>query len=273
MTSRSCLPWQICFLLVLAVFPALPLPAQQYNLVARVSLARPVSITAGLPGNVYVQTAGGVILKYNTQGEELARVTPTAPEAATTLDAGQSLRLFAFYAASQQFQYFDRQLEPSAFYPLPATDFYSQAAPSSDQGIWLWNASQVRLEKYRPALQDVIVSTPARFYLSENHRISQVQEYQHHVYVGDQAHEILVFDLLGNYIQKLPVAKVARFDFIGDELYWLHDHTINLYHLYQGREQQMKLPDSVQPLRILLLEDRLFVLEKARMLIFRILHR
>ncbi len=258
---------------MLAVFPALPLSAQQYNLLARVPVDRPVHITADLLGHVYVQTADGAILKYNRDGAMLARAASPHTAAATTLHAGQSLRLFAFYVASQQFQYVDRQLQPSALYSLPTTDFYSQAAPSSDQGIWLWNASQVQLEKYRPALQDVIVSTPARMYLSEDHQISQVEEYQHHVYVGDQAHEILVFDLLGNYLQKLPLTGIAHFDFAGDELYWLHDNTINLYHLYQGRQQQMKLPAGVRPIRILLAEDRLWMLEKAQMLIFRILDR
>lgn len=52
----------------------------------------------------------------------------------------------------------------------------------------------------------------------------------------------MIFDLSGNYIQKLPVTNIEHFRFYQDELYWLKDENIYFYHLYNMRKRQMKLP-------------------------------
>ena len=106
----------LCFICILFFYRA---TAQSYNLVKKIPIPTPQNVTHDLLQNIYLQTTAGDIIQYNLSGEELHRFRAPAAQKATCLQAGQSLRLFAFYKASQSFQYFDRQLNLSPSYHLP----------------------------------------------------------------------------------------------------------------------------------------------------------
>lgn len=247
---------------------------QQFNLINKVPIESPVDVASGPPGYIYIQTLNGHLVKFSLNGEEMQRNQLSGVKKPASIQAGQSLRLFGFYQAAQQFQYFDRLLTPSPLYDLPDEDnsFYSHASPSSDNGIWLWDASRLALKKYNPALDEINLTNSVHFYLKKDHNISQLQEYQNRVYLNDSQHEIMIFDLSGNYIQKLPVTNIEHFSFYRNELYWLKDGILYFYHLYNMRRRQMKLPGPDTAQFVVLAENYLYLLTEAEMWIYRILH-
>ncbi len=262
----------LIFLCTVFIDP-LALVAQQYNLIRRLPISTPADITHNPIGQFFILSEDGNIIKYSLEGEELARYYATTTEQISDIEAGSSFRLFAFYRESQAYQYFDRMLTPSPLYPLPQQDlgYVSQATPSADNSLWLWDASHLHLKKYKPALDQFLTDTPAQYYLDTAHQISQLHEYQNQVYVGDKHHEVMIFDRLGNYIQKLPVGTLERFDFYKDELYWQEGQVVYLYHVYNRQKRQINLPGTMSPLYVLLLEDRLLVFYLHELLIYRIL--
>lgn len=260
--------------LLLLIFYAPSLLGQQYNLIERISIPSPVHVTADPMGHIYLQTIRGDIIKYKLDGEKLLTFNSSERKAATSIDASLSLRLFAFYKDAQSCQYFDRQLNPLAIHQLPEqnTSFFSLATPSSDNSIWLWDATQLSLKKYKPVLNTFTVEEPAQYYLHKTPDINQIREYQNKVYVNDKNHQVMVFDIFGNYIQKLPVTILDHFEFYRDELYWWEGNTIYFYHLYEMGNRKLELPDAEEPSHVLLVEDRIFIFNKEEMLIYRILN-
>ena len=100
--------------------------------------------------------------------------------------------------------------------------------------------------------------------------ITQLQEYQNRLYLNDQLHEIMIFDLSGNYIQKIPVEHIDRFDFYHDELFWIENNHLTFYNVYDMHRRQLELPPGAQPLFVQVIEDKLIVFHKKEMIIYRL---
>lgn len=268
--------YKLCVIVLIMMLSASALPAQQYSLLRRVPIDAPQHTTIDPFGQIYLHTTGGRITKYDLNGELLYDYQDVNTRFITELDAGPSLRLFAFYKDRQSYQYFDKTLTPSPVLHLQNTqaDFFSLAAASADNSIWLWNATQLQLKKYKPALGDFTTKIPARYYLNKGADINQISEYQNRLYVNDAKNEILVFDILGNFIQKLPLTSVRHFRFAGDELYWRNGSSIYLYHLYNMQSRKINLPDipdGENICSVFLKEDRVIIILQKEMLIYRLL--
>lgn len=263
-------------IVLIIIFSVNNLSAQQYNLLRHIPIDIPQHATIDLLGQIYLQTTGGRITKYDLNGELLYDYQDADTRFVTILDAGSSLRLLAFYKDRQSYQYFDRTLTPSPILHLQnaQSGFFSLATASADNSIWLWDATQLQLKKYKPALGDFTAEISTRYYLDDSADVNQISEYQNKLYVNDNKNEILVFDILGNYIQKLPLTNVAHFNFVGDELYWRKGSSMYLYHLYNMQSRKINLPDmpaAEKIFAVFLKEDRMIVIAQKEMFIYRLL--
>ena len=266
-----------CLLLV-ALCTVTDLFGQQYNLLKHISIDMPQHAIIDPLGQVYLQTIGGRIVKYDENGEILYEYQDANTRFVHTLDASTSLRLLVFYKERQSYQYFDRTLTPSPMLSLTNTSsaFFSLAAASADNSLWLWDATQLRLKKYKPVLNDFTTDISAKYYLAKDADINQMSEYQNKLYVNDHKNEILVFDLLGNYIQKLPLAAIEHVDFSGDELYWRNGRSVHTYNLYNMQSSTLVLPDDLNAnsiFAVFLKKDRMIIITQKEMLIYRLLSR
>ncbi len=250
--------------------------AQQYNLLKRVSIAMPQLATIDPLGQVYLQTTGGRIVKYGENSEVLYEYQDADTRFIHTLDTRTSLQLLAFYKERQSYQYFDRTLTSSPVLNLPSASsgFFSLAAASTDNSLWLWDAMQLRLKKYKPVLNSFTTDISVRYYLAKDAAINQISEHQNKLYINDRKNEILVFDLLGNYIQKLPLAAMEHFDFVGDELYWRSSSSIHTYNLYNMQSDTLALPDDLTTdsiFAVFLKENRMIVITQKEMRVYQLL--
>jgi len=222
------------FLLMCIICLPETLVAQRWNRVDSLRLNDEIlAVSMDLTGNLYVADAGGKITKYD---ESLAKVASSSKARFNTIssvDANQILKVFVFYQTTQQYQFLDRfltPLQPALNIESDSFAQYSAATLSADQMIWLVNEDRLRLQKYNPILQEVIIDTDLSYFLTGDEQVKTLQEHNNRLYLHHQQ-EILMFDSMGNFISKLPLEFDQPFSLYRERLYYIEEGRLLRYHL------------------------------------------
>lgn len=190
----------------------------------------------------------------------------------STLDAGQMLRIFAFYGHSQQFQFFNRYLLPISQPAIiqSGTGQFEAAAFSSDQMIWLLDGSNSRLLKYHPILEEFILEADLHYYLKSGGKLRQIREYGNRIYV-QQDDQIIVLDYQGNYLQKLPVSTPGDFSFFGNRMFFLQDNKIFIHDLNSMEIHESGISPTAQVRFICVGQEVVFLFSDDKLFRYRYL--
>ena len=222
------------FLLMCIICLPETLVAQRWNRVDSLRFNDEIlAVSMDLTGNLYVADAGGKITKYD---ESLAKVASSSKARFNTIssvDAIQILKVFVFYQTTQQYQFLDRfltPLQPALNIESDSFAQYSAATLSADQMIWLVNEDRLRLQKYNPILQEVIIDTDLSYFLTGDEQVKTLQEHNNRLYLHHQQ-EILMFDSMGNFISKLPLEFDQPFSLYRERLYYIEEGRLLRYHL------------------------------------------
>lgn len=229
----------ICFFLLL---PALQVSAQQWNLIDSLSLSEPQVLTCDPSGNIYVFT-GQNALHHINRSEIIRSQASSQLSGLTHLEAFHMLKLFAFYRDQQTFQFFDRFLTPGSRQSIkdPEQGTYSAATLSSDQMIWLVDEANLRLKKYHPILEEMMIDADLKYYLEGGFDISYAKEYGNRLYLKNGDNEIILFDTMGNFIGKVNLPLGSTFFFNREYLYSQRDDELFVYELGSMQSRRITL--------------------------------
>lgn len=189
--------------------------------------------------NLYISNPTGQIYKFDKTGKLLLSYSPSQPQQVSFLEAFNTIRIFSFYKDLQEFNYFDRFLtfENSINFDQAIIGFARAACTSSDNSIWVFDDTDLNLKKYDPIAIKVLQSSNCTPLLDDSsHQINSIKEYQNKVYLMDQGKGLLIFDNMGNYINKLSIDGLQSFSFFKNTLFALSKSKIIALDLYDKLE-------------------------------------
>ncbi len=231
---------------------------QSWTLTDSLQIGKAQALTYDPSGKLYVATQNRQLYQLK-RGKTEQSYASAQLSGIGHLEAFHLLRLFAFYRESQTFQFFDRFLTPGSQQLVndPDQAFYSAATLSSDQMLWLVDEVNLKLKKYHPILENILITADLRYYLDESYKINYVREYGNRVFVNNSMQEILLFDIMGNFLGKLPLRTEEAFYFNKDSLYFLSGRELISYHLKTMQQDRIILPRSAD--HVLWIDDEVYI--------------
>ncbi len=247
--------------------------AQKLQLIDSVAIDTLTAVSMDKTGNVFLCNEKGEISKYSSFGKLLDTFIPQQPAVVGSIEAWQMLRVFVFYGQSQQYLYLDRFLnatEPQLLSEF-TNGFVSHATPGEDNSIWLINETALSLEKYDLRTARQVVNTDLLLFVEEDYQFTDIKTYQNKVYINLKKQGILVFDLFGNFIQKLPLENVSHLNFYNDTLYYPDGTFLHKYNLYSFQEHLLTIPEKIKPLFCLANATQIALLTEQMMYLCRVI--
>ena len=204
--------WCIAFFLCVS---SLPLFAQDSLYMEGITAA-----SQDANGLLYIGLNNGEIVRLTEELEIDLRYAPERVSPVTLVDASNRFRIFVHYENLQEFVLLDRFLTESARYSLKdQTSFASIAAPSQNNSVWVLDTQNFTIQKVNPLLNQVEFTVPLEQLLPPgNYRGSYICEYQNLLFISDPNRGVILFDNLGNLLNRIEQEGIYNFSFYEDTL-------------------------------------------------------
>ncbi len=263
MVTRKLILLLCCFVLTIS--------AQTIEIVKTVQLRLVDKVSYDRYFNLYISDLEGTITKYNQEGDSLLAYSPSKTGSITSLEAWNTIRVFAFYKDFQQFGLFDRFLGPLPKIDLPEEQigFGRIATVSANNQIWFFDDSDFSLKKYDTEQLKVISKTNCDLILNaQDYDLVMMKEYQNQLFVLDRINGILVFDNFGNFKKKITIPALEYFGFYKDELYYLDGSELILLKIYLDERRTISLPKNSYG-KAVMGEKYIYLFDKSNLEVFR----
>lgn len=206
-------------------------PAVDSLRIARVlPFEKPGAASVDPNGVLYVADALQNIVQLTPAGQRLQTYSAPVRGHVSSLDAGFTGKVLAFYDDRQALTIFDRFLSPMtvlqfADYPATAERLIRAATLAPDGTIWLYDERQLALVRLDPRDPGNATVVPLDLVLtSPRSDIRALHAYQNKLYLLDRTSGIYVFDIFGAFSRKIALPElgtVTDVQFRGDELLFL----------------------------------------------------
>ncbi|KAA5549509.1 hypothetical protein [Adhaeribacter rhizoryzae] len=232
-------------LLIAAVLFASKATAQSLTYIRSVPVSKPEAISLDRLSNIYVTDAKNILYKFDPTGKAIQTFSPPATGHVANVEAWNMVKTLLFYDDRQQITLLDRFLTPITSARL--SDFTNgiirTATLAADDRIWLLNESDVTLSKVDIRYPDAVLKTELNQILTESAGdIRFMREYQNNLYMLDRNSGIYIFDNMGNYKKRLPLAGVNYIGFKDEELYYVKENQLIFLNLYNQQNRTINLP-------------------------------
>ena len=253
----------LTWLLTLVVIPAFSQQEQpRLTLVQSFPVSSGIAVSTDHTGTIYLLDQKRNIVQLDSLGRPLTVFSPPVRGRVATIDASNPMKILAFYQDRQQLLLLDRFLRPISSISLADFNFdgtIRAAALASEDGFWLFNETDLSLNKLDTRLRKVITETPLNLILDREHfDIRMIREYQNMVYLLDFNGGIYVFDNLGNYKKKLPFTGISYINFQNNELYFVKENKLHFLDIYTSKIRTENLP-AADYTAALLHKDQLYL--------------
>ncbi len=264
--------YKVLPLFLCLIYLGQPAIAQKLFPIDSFDISYPAFASTDKIGNIFISNLKGEILKYSSFGQLTDSYVPQKALAPTFFEAWQMLRVFVFNAKNQEYYYLDHYLNPSETYSLSKLNpgFVSFATPDEDNTLWLIDDTSISLKKYDLRSGNLLSETHLSFLLGENFQVYFMKAYQNKLFISEKNSGILVFDNLGNFIQKLPLEKVQIFNFLGDEIYYTKDQNLILMNLPTLETNKIPLPEIYPTWYSFFAENQVFILSSEKVYVYKI---
>lgn len=110
--------------------------------------------------------------------------------------------------------------------------------------------------KYNPIVENVVLKVNLHYFLPERADVQSLKEYGNRLYLH-QGNEILVFDFLGNLIDKLPIEINQPFQISNNQLYYASGKDVFFVNLLTMEQKKYSLRSTDDIKFVILMEERL----------------
>jgi hypothetical protein len=215
-----------------------------------------VYATVDRPGDIYVVTKEGQIQKFDKDGKLLVVYRHKGPP--TLFDPRDGARLFAYYRALQEYDYYNPSFEIVSSFRIDSAFAIEPwlIAPSGEKKLWVLDNADHSLKKINTvdALVEVEVIIDAAL-IEDATAFTAIREYQNFVFLLNPKKGILIFNSLGKHIKTIPVKGISSFNFLGEELYYQAGDIVKFIDLFNAETREMKL--SAKPRTVILTDERM----------------
>jgi hypothetical protein len=180
--------------------------------------------------------------------------------APTLFDPRDGARLFAYYRAHQQYEYYNPSFEVTASYTVdPAFAIRPWLiCPSGDHKLWVLDSADHSLKKLNAQHTEVEVEVVIDSTLiGDASAFTALREYQGFVFLLDPCKGIYIFNSLGKHIKTISESGIGAFNFLGEELYFLKQGQVRFLNLFTAEGRSLPVQ---KPARMVVLTDERMVL-------------
>jgi len=219
------------------------------------------------PGDFYVITVTGQIQRYDKDGRLM--LLYKAERAPTLFDPRDGARLFAYYRHDQHYEFLTPSFRATASYQIdPAFAIHPWLiCPSGEYKLWVLDKADQSLKKIDVKASAVEVEVVVDSALIENtEAFKTMREYQSFVFLLNPAKGIFIFNSLGRHIKTIGTPGIRTFNFLGEELYFLRNGTLEFFNLFTAESRQMKIDTGFTD--ALLTDERIILFAPERIDIF-----
>jgi hypothetical protein len=219
------------------------------------------------PGDFYAVTAGGQIQRFDKDGNlTLLFKADTTP---TLFDPRDGARLFAYYRGDQHYEFLNPSFQVTASYKIdPAFAIQPWLiCPSGEYKLWVLDRADQSLKKVDVKSSVVEVEVVIDSTVIENaEAFRSMREYQNFLFALNPGKGLFIFNSLGKHIRTIDRPGIEAFNFLGEELYYLREDTLEFFNLFTTDTRQMKLESEYTD--VLLTDERMILFAPDRIDIF-----
>lgn len=213
------------------------------------------------PGDLYLQFASGSIQKFDINGNHVDEFVPQ--QKITVFDPRDGARAFTYSQPSQwySFAYFGTLNKTPVNVEFAVEPIL--VCSSGDQDLWILDQADYSLKKINTARStvDVEVYLPETLHTNPL-TIRSFREYQGFLFLLDELSGIYIFSSMGKLLKHLEGDSISHFNFLGEELYYLHNNTLKFYDLFDTSTRQLQVDPSVRFL--ILTDERIYKIYQSR---------
>lgn len=234
-------------LLLLGVLLWLPTHGQEQQVLP---FTLPHAVQVNFDGQVYALKTPNELVALDTQAQVLREFTVAVPF--QDIQFRNRWKVFLFSQEQQTFYFLNRFLTVIDRFTLsPDLGWITLAAPSADQTLWLYDAAALELIRYDPQQQEVISRTALIRWISDAGSPTLLKEYQNQLFLYFPDYGVWIFDLVGNFREKIALPAAGNIQFIGESLcFWDTDaQSWGSWHLYRSELHYQKLENQPKNIR------------------------
>jgi hypothetical protein len=217
-----------------------------------------IHVAIDRPGDFYAITVTGQIQRFDKDGKLL--LLYKAEKAPTLFDPRDGARLFAYYRDDQHYEFLNPSFQVTASYRIdPAFAIQPWLiCPSGEYKLWILDKADQSLKKINVRASEVEVEVVVDSALIENATAFRtMREYQSFVFLLNPLKGIFIFNNLGKHIKTVDIPGIQSFNFLGEELYYLHGDKIEFLNLFTAETRRIQISKG---LRDALLTDERMIL-------------
>lgn len=222
--------------------------AQEWRLEKSLNFKQIQHLALDVDQNIFLSQSNGNIIKLDSTGNQIALFSPSRVGRIGSIEIWSRFKVVVFYESIQEVLVLDRFLTETSRISLMKFDvgFVSNVALNFQQNLWLVDESDFSLKLFDINTKDLLLVQPLFQFLDvDHHEIKCVREYQNNLYVHDKYAGVLVFDNLGNFIEKMNTRTQGAVGFDANEMYWVENGYLRFQNLYHGESRELMIDSKV----------------------------
>ena len=263
----SCITLSKLLILFVLLLPFL-VQAQSFSLIGSINAKNPSIITDYL-ANLYVISEFR-LSKYDKDGKFLQVYEDYTNGTITSIDVSDPMKIVVFYEDFLRVKVLDHTLSEIAAYDFNTAGYstVSALAYSRDDDFWIFDNTAFVLKKINENGKAIYQSEKFNMLFTEAVQPIQIIDYKDLVYLNDPNQGIYVFDRFATYKKRIPILGADRIQVMQDVIVYFKDEALKSYSLLDFFEETMQLPEGIESRHAQLQNDRLYVADSKKVLIY-----
>src|ERR1051325_1560424 len=232
--------------------------------------ARADLITTDNLGNFYL-VKNDVLEKYDEKGNLLKTYSNKTFGKIDQVDASNPMKVLLFYRNFSQVIFLDNTLSLSGE-PVSIDALGIHQAPlicsSFNNGMWIYNPQNFELVRVDQDLRQTQSTGNIAQVAGVSINPNSLFEYNNHIYLGDPASGLLVFDVYGTYSKTIPLKDIPAFQVSNDNIVYIQRRQLMSFNMKTLAQDSLPLPDSTG-FSMRIEKERLYLLGKTRVNLYR----
>lgn len=230
--------------ILLLIFQITITTAQNYTQTAEIQNFEGNFTTDPL-GNVYLFSKGD-ITKFSPEGIETGRFSTREFGDITHIDATNPMKVLVVYADFSKAIVLDASLGKNAVIDLSFLNVQpvKVICSSRENGYWLYDPVDTRLERITDQLEVAIEGTPFRQISTEQIAPLYLYDSGNWLIMSASNFGFLIFDRFGTYYKTIDQLSDARFQANGDEILFKDQEKMTQLNIKKGITQNFLLPEN-----------------------------
>ena len=195
-------------------------------------------------GNIFVLTLKNDIQKFDKKGKKITEANFKVLGDATLIDAGNPLEIYVFYKDQNKLVYFDNMLNyrgETDLYNTLSVNNIQAVCRSYDNGFWFFDPDNFKLKKAdkQGTLQSASINLAnlADTILTPQMLLDDGK----FVYLKTNSDQILVFDILANYIKTISLERFTSFQVKEEKIVYSTSKDLFIYNPSTFEKNSYKL--------------------------------